>query len=165
MVKFTQSVKLNVDRDIFIENQLNFIGVNYELHPIVHMTAPKEWKARLLTEAPVNKKLFSSTILLFRLIPVDIHNVHFKRILENGFKESSNSITMKVWNHDRTINILKQGCILTDEISYSTRIPFLDVIIKPIYSYVFRHRHQRLIKKYGLAANKSLKSDLQGRTA
>lgn len=163
MVKFTKSVKLNVDRNTFIKNQLSFMGVNYELNPIVHMAAPNEWKNRLLTEAPVNKKLFSSIILLFRLIPVDVHNIHFKLILENGFKESSNSITMKEWNHNRNINNLELGCILTDEISYSTRIPFLDVIIKPLYSYVFRHRHRRLIKKYGLAADKSHKSNVEGR--
>ena len=151
MVKFTKSVKLNVDRDQFIVNQLNFIGVNYELNPIVYMTAPNEWKNRLLTEAPVNKKLFSSVILLFHFIPVDIHNIYFRQVLENGFKESSNSIMMKEWKHNREVKKFKQGCILTDQISFSTRLPFLDVIIKPIYLYVFRHRHKRLYNKFGFS--------------
>ena len=151
MVKFTKSVKLNVDRDQFIVNQFNFIGVNYELNPIVYMTTPNEWKSRLLTEAPVNKKLFSSVILLFHFIPVDIHNIYFRQVLENGFKESSNSIMMKEWKHNREVKKFKQGCILTDQISFSTRIPFLDVIIKPIYSYVFRHRHKRLYNKFGFS--------------
>jgi len=149
MVEFTKSVKLNIRKDEFINSQLNFIGVNYELSPIVYMTAPNEWKNRLLTEAPINKKLFSSVILLFHLIPVDIHNLSFNQILENGFKESSNTMTMKIWNHNREIKSLKQGCIVTDEISFSTRIPFLDIIIKPIYSFVFWHRHRRLRSKFG----------------
>jgi hypothetical protein len=123
------------------------------------MTSPNKWKTRLLTDAPVKKKLFSSIILLFHLIPVDIHNLYFKLILENGFKESSNSMMMKVWNHNREINNFENGCILTDEISFSTRVPFLDVIIKPIYSYVFRHRHKRLLKKYGVAAKDIFERD------
>jgi hypothetical protein len=149
MVTFTKSVKLNVDRDRLMNDQFNFIGVNYELNPIVHMTAPDKWKNRSLAEAPVNKKLFSSLILLFHFIPMDVHNIYFKQILENGFKESSNSIMMKVWNHNREIKNLKQGCVLTDEISFSTRIPCLDVLIKPIYAYVFWHRHKRLENKFG----------------
>ena len=53
MVKFTKSVKLNVDKDLLFKSQFNFQGVNYELNPIVHMTASIEWKDRSLTEAPV----------------------------------------------------------------------------------------------------------------
>jgi ligand-binding SRPBCC domain-containing protein len=87
--------------------------------------------------------------LLFGFIPIDIHHIHFKQLLENGFKESSNSILMKEWSHNRVIENLKQGCLLIDEISFSTRIPFLGAIIKPIYLLVFRHRHERLKMKFG----------------
>jgi hypothetical protein len=149
MVQFVKSVRLNVDKEHFIKSQFNFRGVNYELNPLFHMTAPTEWKDRLLTEAPVNEKLFSSVILLFGFIPIDLHHLHFKQILKNGFKESSNSLLMREWNHNRTIETSKQGSILTDEISFSTRVPFLSAIIKPIYLLVFRHRHERLKKKFG----------------
>jgi hypothetical protein len=149
MVKFTKSVKLNVDKDLLFKSQFNFQGVNYELNPIVHMTASIEWKDRSLTEAPVNEKLFNSIILFFKFIPIDIHHLSFKRILENGFKEASSSVLMKHWNHNRKIESFEQGCLLTDEIFYSTRIPFLDVILRPIYYFVFKHRHGRLKRKFG----------------
>ena len=149
MVKFAKSVKLNIDKDLFIKSQLNFRGVNYELNPLVHMTAPTEWKDRPLNEAPVNEKLFSSIILLFGFIPIDIHHIHFKQLLKNGFKESSNSILMREWNHNRVIETVEQGSLLIDEISFSTRVPFLGAIIKPIYRLVFRHRHERLKMKFG----------------
>ena len=149
MVKFSKSVILNVEKDLLTKSQLNFRGVNYELNPLFHMTAPNEWKDRLLTEAPVNEKLFSSVILLFGFLPIDLHHLHFKQILKNGFKESSNSLLMKEWNHNRIIETSEQGSTLTDEILFSTRIPFLGAIIKPIYLLAFRHRHERLKKKFG----------------
>jgi len=149
MVKFTKSVKLNVDKNLLFKSQFNFKGVNYELNPIVHMTASVEWKNRSLAEAPVNEKLLYSIILLFGFIPIDIHHISFKRILENEFREASSSVLMKHWNHNRIIESFEQGCLLTDEINFSTRIPFLDIIIRPIYLSVFKHRHQRLKRKFG----------------
>ncbi len=149
MQKFEKTVKLNFDGSQIVKNQLNFSGVNYELHPIVHMTSPTKWKSKSLIEAPVNEKLFSSVILLFGFIPIDVHHLCFKQIFENGFKETSSSVLMKHWNHYRRIEKFDQGCVLTDEISFSTRLPFLEVLIKPIYLFVFGHRHERLKRKFG----------------
>jgi len=149
MEHFKISVKLNVDKEQFISNQLNFYGVNYELMPIVYMTAPAEWKEKLLHEAPLNKTLFNSIILLFGFIPIDIHCIKLKDILDNGFKETSNSLLMKHWNHNRKIENAEHGCIVTDEISFSTRLPFGERILKPVYLLVFKHRHERLKKRFG----------------
>ena len=113
------------------------------------MTASVEWKDRSLTEAPVNEKLFNSIVLLFGFIPIDIHHLSFKQILENGFRETSSSVLMKHWNHNRRIESFEQGCLLTDEIIFSTRVPFLDVVMRPIYFIVFKHRHARLKRKFG----------------
>jgi hypothetical protein len=141
-----------VDRDQLVRAQLNFRGVNYELNPIVHMTAPSEWKSRSLAEAPVKEKFFSSVLLLFRFLPIDIHHIVFDQILENGFREISSSLLMKHWNHNREVEDLEQGCVLTDEISFSTRMPFLGPVMKPVYNFVFNHRHKRLIQKFGTAS-------------
>jgi hypothetical protein len=149
MVKFTKSVKLNVNKDLFFKSQFSIQGVNYELSPIIHMTASFEWNDRPLTEAPVNEKLFNSIILLYGFILIDIHHLSFKKIFKNGFREASSSVLMKHWNHCRKIESFEQGCLLTDEISFSTRIPFSDVVIRPIYSFVFKHRHERLKRKFG----------------
>jgi len=104
-----------------------------------------------LTEASVNEKFFTSVILLFGFIPIDIHHIKFDEVLETGFRESSSSLVMKHWNHNREVESLEQGCVLTDEISFSTRMPFLGAIIKPIYLFVFSHRHERLREKFGAA--------------
>ena len=149
MQAFKNVVKLNSNKNQVIKSQLNFEGVNYELSPIVYMTTPKEWKSKLLLKAPVNEIIFNSVILLFKFIPIDIHRLYLAEIFGNGFKETSSSILMKYWNHNRTIENYEQGSILTDEISFKTRIPLLDIILKPIYINVFKHRHKKLKLKFG----------------
>jgi len=151
MQSFKNVIKLNAKKNQIIKSQINFKGVNYELKPIVYMTTPKEWENRSLIEAPVNKNILSSVILLFGLIPIDIHHLCFAQIFENGFRETSSSILMKHWNHNRKIDSCEQGSILIDEISFKTRLPFLDFILKPIYDYIFKHRHKRLKTKFGSA--------------
>jgi hypothetical protein len=146
---FRKSVGLSVPADQFLREQFHFEGVNYELNPIVHMTAPSEWKSRPLTEAPVKQKFFTSVLLLFGFLPIDLHHILFDQILENGFRETSHSLSMKHWNHNREVESLEQGCVVTDELSYATRIPFLGAVLKPVYLFVFNHRHARLRKKYG----------------
>jgi hypothetical protein len=52
----------------------------------------------------------------------------------------------------REVEDLEQGCVLTDEISFSTRMAFPGPVMKPVYHFVFNHRHKRLIQKFGTAS-------------
>ena len=79
-------------------------NVNAELWPFAKMTYPAN-KARLdQQEVPLNKTLFTSVILLFGFIPVDLHHLKFDR-LEPGyaFYENSTTLTHKYWKHTRSI--------------------------------------------------------------
>ena len=148
MVRFSLTIELNNTRRKVIEEQLNFEGVNGELGPFVRMTAPDEWKTESLTRAPADKRLFSSIILLYGIIPVDFHHIQFKEIGNNGFVEESVSLWMERWQHRRDITDTDDGCMLTDEIVFASRIPGMDRLLAPIYRFVFRHRHARLAAKY-----------------
>jgi len=149
MTRFKQKSRLSIGASEFVENQLNFDGVNYELAPIVRMTAPSEWKSKSLRHAPERQSLFNSCILLFGIILVDLHKIKFSQVLENGFKETSSSVLMKHWNHTRKVEQCGNGCEVMDDVSFSTRIPFVAGLVKPIYGFIFKHRHKRLKKKFG----------------
>src|SRR5690554_7620371 len=79
-------------------------GVNRELSPIIRMTAPSEWSSKPIFEWPTGKVLFSSSILLFGILPIDRHTFFFQSIdRQRGFAEASSSLTNKLWHHRREI--------------------------------------------------------------
>ena len=146
---FTCSSELPVSADQFLAT-LSMEGVNAELSPLVRMTAPEAFSARGILEWPVKRQLFSSWILLFGFLPIDRHRFFFAAINpDEGFSERSTSWTNKRWCHDRTVVQLESGCRVTDTVKFRSRMPFLDVLLKPTYLLVFRWRHRNLRRRYG----------------
>lgn len=131
---------------------LTMQGVNYELMPVVRMTAPENWVQVPIPEWPVDDELFTSVIMLFGFIPLDLHRFGLRAVSWNGFSESSSSLVMKAWRHDRVIESLGTLVRVTDSVEFSPRLSFLGPILSPLYRQVFKHRHQRLRRKYPLAA-------------
>ena len=128
---------------------LSMDGVNYELFPLVKMTAPPEWADKPLIYWPLKSDLFTSTILLFGLIPVDLHKFKLKEVHISGFNESSSSTWNKEWHHQRTISEQGSGCLVHDVVEYVPNVSLLGRTSMPVYKAIFRHRHRRLRTKYG----------------
>jgi len=149
MKRFGAATPLAIGAPDFIARQFNFTGVNHELGPWIHMSAPREWRERPILEAPANELLFVSRISLFGVIPIDLHRIGFNRVLENGFEESSNSLLMKRWIHKRYVNPRAGGSEVVDEVEFSCRVPLLEPFVLPIYRRVFDWRHRRLRIRYG----------------
>lgn len=149
MPSFSCSSELPVSADEFLAT-LSMEGVNAELSPLVRMTAPEAFSARGILEWPVKRQLFCSWILLFGFLPIDRHRFFLAAINPNeGFSERSTSWTNKYWCHDRTVVTLKAGCRVTDAVNFRSRIPFVDILLKPIYRLVFLWRHRNLRRRYG----------------
>jgi hypothetical protein len=126
-------------------------SVNWELAPIVRMTAPNEWKNCPIDRWEVGRELFKSWILLFGFIPIDRHSFRLEEICaESGFRECSSSWMNREWNHERRTVARRGGCTVMDRVAVAGRIPMLWALLMPIYKFVFRHRHRRLRRKYGL---------------
>lgn len=124
--------------------------VNAELAPWVRMTAPKAWRRKPLRLWPCGKPLFRSWILLFGLVPVDIHQFYMKAMhLQGGFDEQSTSLTNRYWHHTRVVAPRDDGCQVTDEVRFASRLPLLGELLLPIYHGIFRSRHRVLRRKYG----------------
>lgn len=130
-------------------------GVNWELAPLVYMTAATRWKNQPLATWPLNRRVFRSLILLFRIIPVDVHSFRLAAMEKFRFEEDSTSWMNASWKHTRTL-IPKSdgGCVVRDEIRYASRIPFMGRLYLPVYRFVFANRHRWLRRRYGLGKPK-----------
>jgi len=131
---------------------MSMSAVNAELAPLVRMTAPQQWRDCPLEQWATGKVLFRSTLLLFGLIPTDLHFLKLERIdPEGGFLERSHSLVNRLWLHERTTEPTSGGCIVTDTVTVESRLPGMATLMLPIFRFIFRHRHRRLREQYGVA--------------
>ena len=127
----------------------NMQGVNYELAPFVKMTVPIAYQDFTIADAPIGEQLFKSVILLFQLIPVDIHYFKLEKVIPNErFEEDSTSLMHYFWKHTRILTAVDEGTEVKDIIQFRPRIPLIGFVLQPIYQFIFKNRHQRLRKKY-----------------
>lgn len=148
MQKFKMVVSLSVSTDQLSSELLNMSGVNYELFPIIRMSAPKLWSKRPISEWPVEDEVFASAVLLFCFIPIDVHRFRFQSVSGMGFKESSKSLINLLWIHERLISEDHNGAKVLDIVHYRSKFRFLGSLTKPIYQAIFTYRHHRLKRKY-----------------
>jgi len=121
-----------------------FEAVNDELSPVFQMTFPKKYQR--LSEIPHDgQSHFTSTILLFGVLPVDRHRVSFlPQQSPHGFDELSSNFNMRSWTHRRTLTAREGGVILADVCSFEPRLAMMGGLLHAVFSAVFRHRHRRL---------------------
>ena len=148
MPSFEMKTQLTVSANELAHDSLNMSGVNYELGPLLKMSAPDKWQSKPITDWPTNQSLFISTILLLGLIPIDRHYFNFKKIDSFGFNENSKSLMNTLWSHERLIKSNGTGSVITDVIIYKSKLVILGNLIMPIYKAIFKHRHNRLRAKY-----------------
>ncbi|MFZ6644900.1 hypothetical protein ACO0LO_04245 [Undibacterium sp. TJN25] len=149
MREFTVQSDLAIDAAAFCAN-MSMQTVNWELSPIVRMSAPEPWRDCTLDQWQAGRLLFKSWIFLFGFIPVDLHAFRLEAIYAGaGFQENSSSWANKEWRHRRMVAARGDGCTVTDHVVVAGRIPFVAALLMPVYEFVFRHRHRRLRKKYG----------------
>ncbi|MGH8453012.1 MAG: hypothetical protein ACRESW_00525, partial [Nevskiales bacterium] len=125
-------------------------GVNAELWPF-RMTAPAEWRKREINTVPCRQPLFDSWILLFGILPTDLH--HFRlESLGPGFRfqEDSSSLVNRQWRHQRIVEPDGSGCIVTDRLEIIPRLTLLGFLMAPIYRLVFANRHRKLCRWHGM---------------
>jgi ligand-binding SRPBCC domain-containing protein len=122
----------------------DFGAVNAELSPIFRMTFPARYYR--ISDIPADgESHFTSTILLFGVLPVDRHRVAFLPWdAPYGFDERSSNFNMKIWTHRRMLTEALGGVIVTDVCSLEPRIPLLGGVLRALFAAVFRHRHRHL---------------------
>ncbi|WP_394780219.1 hypothetical protein [Undibacterium sp.] len=151
MREFTVTSDLAIDAAAFCA-AMSMQTVNWELSPIVRMSAPPQWADCALDQWQTGRVLFKSWIFLFGFIPVDLHAFRLEEITADvGFQESSSSWMNREWRHQRTVVACVGGCTVTDQVIVDGRVPFISLLLMPVYRFIFRHRHRRLLHRYGKA--------------
>ncbi len=152
--RFNISTKLEkCDKDHVWEHMTNMDGVNSELSPWMKMSFPKGRSSLvgLVHEVPMRTTLFGSVLLLFGIIPIDLHWLSFDRLDEgHGFDENSSSLLQKYWKHSRHIITFDshEDIIVRDDVEFLPRISIFGYLVLPIVKFLFAHRHRQLKKKF-----------------
>ena len=124
--------------------------VNRELRPLAVMTYPTGLRDATLADCPVGVDIFTSVILLFGLIPTDLHKLHLAEADALGFDERSTSTMNRLWRHHRRLEAAPRGARLTDTLEIHGRVPQITALLMPIYKAIFRHRHAQLRRQFPL---------------
>lgn len=125
-------------------------GVNHELGPLVRMTAPASFARLDAAPPPLGSRLLRSWVLLFGVLPVDWDDLTFVEF-EPGrrFLERSPMLTQRAWEHERVVEPFGAGCRVRDTVRFEPRIAALGLLQLPVFRFVFRHRHRRLVGLFG----------------
>ncbi len=125
-------------------------GINDELKPILRMTAPRVLREQGLAGVQLGTRICRSWVLLFGVLPIDYDDITLERLEPpHSFLERSTMLSQRHWEHERTIEAGGDRCVLTDRIRYQPRLPIPDILLRTLYTRVFRHRHRRLRRRFG----------------
>jgi ligand-binding SRPBCC domain-containing protein len=142
---FTIQSPVHGGRNQIWEHITQMKNVNAELMPFAAMTYPPDKAAIAGNHVPLNETLFTSVILLFGFLPVDLHHLAFDAILPgHSFQENSKTLMHRYWKHTRTINEQSNGCLVTDVVHYLPHLPLIGYALLPLYRVIFNHRHKKL---------------------
>lgn len=126
-------------------------GVNHELAPLVRMTYPRSRAVLTANEIRLGERMFRSWILLFGVLPIDWDDLRFVAI-EPGrrFLERSAMATQRIWEHERTIEAIPGGARIADRVRFEPCVAWLGALQAPLFRLVFRWRHARLRRRFGV---------------
>jgi ligand-binding SRPBCC domain-containing protein len=132
------------------EHVSTFDGVNDELRPIMRMTAPAHMRGLEPKDVVLGERLFRSWVLLFGVLPIDYDDLTLVAIEPGrGFQERSKMLSMRVWEHDRTLEPNGAGCVVRDRLGFEPRMPGMGPLLERIVRALFRHRHRKLRRRFG----------------
>lgn len=127
-------------------------GVNAELGPWLRMTHPADRADLATTEVSPGEVVFHSWLLALGVVPFDRHALAFEQLGDGGFVEESTSWLQRRWRHERRVAARPDGgCSVTDVLVVVPRLPPARPLVAALVRAVFRHRHRRLVRRFGPA--------------
>lgn len=148
--EFEIGSSLDAGPDAVWERAMSAEGINAELGPLLRMTVPRGMESldlHGLEPGPLGR----SWLLLFGLLPVDYDEIGLERIEPGrGFLERSTMLSMRLWEHERTIEAGRGGgATIVDRLAWEPRLPLPGRLARPLIAALFRHRHNQLRRHFG----------------
>ena len=127
--RFSFSSRLSAAPEEVWAHAMTIRGVNRELFPMARMTCPRDL-GRDLTRLPLGRRAFRSWILAAGILPIDYDDLTFVE-LEPGrrFLERSSMWSQREWCHERTVEPVGGGSIVTDRVRFVPRVPALRIVV------------------------------------
>lgn len=148
MPSFTISSLVKKEIQEVSSELLTMKGVNYELMPLIRMSMPPDHLSKSIVKWPVGSVIFTSTVFLFGIIPVDKHKFRLVKTDQFGIEERSTALSNLEWNHLRQITHTNEHTEISDVVEFKPILQISGYFMLPIYKSIFKHRHKRIMKKY-----------------
>ena len=154
--EITVSSELSAPAEILWARITDPAGINDELRPLMRMTVPAGARDFGLEELEPGR-IGRSWLLLFGFLPFDYDDLTIVRIEPGrGFLERSSMLSMRLWEHERTLTPCDKGrCRITDRVAWEPRPPLPAIWFRPLVRAVFDHRHRRLRLRFDSDAARS----------
>ena len=145
-----QESVLSASPEAVWERVSTFEGINDELRPLMRMTAPPRIRALEPSDVVLGERIFRSWVLLFGVLPIDYDDLTLVSLEPGrGFQERSRMMSMRVWEHERTLTPEGDGCRLVDRLGLEPRLSGMGPLLERFIRITFRHRHKRLRRHFG----------------
>ena len=149
MIELTFTTHVAAPADAVWRHATTMEGVNFELRPLVRMTAPREARDGTIADLPLGEVGFRSVILAGGVLPIDLHSLTLVEWEDGRFLERSHSLLQRTWEHERTVRAQPGGSVVNDRLRIEPRVRFAAPLVKRIATATFRHRHRRLSARFG----------------
>jgi ligand-binding SRPBCC domain-containing protein len=148
---FTVSSRVAAVPDVVWTHALTLRGVNQELFPLARMTCPRGIANLDVSRESLGKRQFRSWILAACLLPIDFDDITFVELGPGRFLERSPMLSQKLWEHERRVEAVHGGSLVTDRVTFTPKLGFLGPLMRVIYLLTFRLRHRNLRRIFGAA--------------
>lgn len=126
-------------------------GINDEMRPWMTMRLPRREAGLTVETIPLGRPIGRAWLRLFGLIPFDFDHLTIVE-LDAGvrFLERSTMLSMRRWEHERTLTPVAGGTQVHDRVVLQPRLPIpgLGVVLARVVDAFFKHRHRRLQKYF-----------------
>lgn len=146
------SVVLAADADAVWSRAVTPAGINHEMRPWVTMTMPRVAHGLTVDTITLGQPIGRAWLRLFGVLPFDYDRlVLIEREPGRRFLEQSTMLSMRRWEHERTLTPVTGGTHVTDRITFEPRLPLRPVarLLALGVNAFFKHRQRRLETYWG----------------
>ncbi len=125
-------------------------GINDEMRPWMTMTMPRGAAGLTVATVPVGQPLGRAWLRLFGIVPFDYDALTIAELVPGTrFHEKSTMLSMRRWEHERTLTPVTGGTKVHDRVTFEPRLPLVGPLLRVVVAAFFSHRHRRLTRHFG----------------